>query len=89
MMHLLAGVAMGFLGLGLFGSSFIKTGILAGTIGVMYEIFERIGHVWWPDWVSYGGLGDTVLDVVCGILGALLIIWLTTITWQKNNTTHT
>ncbi len=76
---------MGFLGLGLFGPrTFIQTGVLAGLIGVMYEIFERIGHVWWPDWVGYGGMGDTTLDVLYGILGALIII-----IWQKNNTTRT
>lgn len=84
MMHLLAGVAMGFLGLGLFGRSLIKTGFLAGLIGILYEIFERLGSVWWPDWIGYGATGDTILDVVCGILGALIII-----IWQKNNTTRT
>ena len=77
MQHILAGFAIGFFGLSMFRNKFYKhwyTLALAGFIGIAWEIFERIGHVWWPKYVGYGGMGDTFFDIMCGILGAFIII---------------
>jgi hypothetical protein len=81
--HTLAGMALGFLGFALFPKNKYAILGLALSVSILWEIFERIGHVWWPAWIGFGGVGDTILDILCGILGALIII-----IWKKNNTTR-
>lgn len=88
MLHVLGGMGAAF-----FGLLFIKTrkqiGVLlfAGFIGITWEFFERLGHVWWPTLIGFGGTWDTIFDILYAILGAVIVIAYKT-TWQKNNTTH-
>ncbi len=84
MLHILGGMAVAF-----FGYMFLKGNrekfipLLAVAVGVIWEVFERLGHIWWPGYIGFGGPWDTIFDVLCAILGALIII-----IWQKNNTTR-
>lgn len=79
-MHLLGGMAIGYFVLAWAAKkaslfSLPKYAIIAGfTIGVLWEIFERVGHLIVPNLLSYGGIFDTTLDTTCGILGALFIV---------------
>ncbi len=89
LLHIIGGMSVAFFG---YAVTQKKRGvmipILALVVGVSWELFERLGHVWWPAYVGFGGAWDTVFDVLCAILGAFIIIAFTS-TWQKNNTTHT
>lgn len=89
MLHILGGMAVAFFGYTIFKSKReVLIPLLALLVGVSWEIFERLGHVWWPNYMGFGNKWDTVFDVLCAILGALIIIGLKH-TWQKNNTTRT
>ena len=89
LLHILAGMAVAF-----FGLIFISRRkpliipALATLVGILWEIFERLGHVWWPTYIGFGGTWDTVFDVLCAILGSFIIIAFQ-FSWQKNNITHT
>lgn len=84
----MAGMAVAFFGL-LFISKkrLLIIPTLAILVGVLWEVFERLGHVWWPTYIGFGGAWDTIFDVLCAILGALIIIAFQ-FSWQKNNTTR-
>jgi hypothetical protein len=86
LLHILAGMAIGFFGLALFKNRGLTVG-LALVIGIAWEIFERVGHIWWPKYVGFGGTWDTFFDILCAIIGALIIILVKNL-WQKNNTTR-
>ena len=81
--HITAGIALAFLGFALFPKNKYAILGLTLTVAVIWEIFERVGHIWWPTWIGFGGFWDTIFDVLCGILGALIII-----IWKKKNTTR-
>jgi hypothetical protein len=88
LLHILGGIGASFFILLLVkNNKQIILPLFAGFVGVVWEIFERIGHVWWPSYIGFGAKWDTVFDVLCAILGALIVIAFKS-TWQKNNTTH-
>ncbi len=89
MLHVMGGMSIGFFGYAMIQKRReVVVPLLALTIGISWEIFERLGHVWWPSYVGFGGFWDTLFDILCAILGAFIIIAFKS-TWQKNNTTHT
>ena len=44
------------------------------TIAISWEVFERIGHVYLPAYINYGGTGDTLMDIFCAIIGTSLVL---------------
>ncbi len=89
MLHILGGVAVAYFGLVFIRKNrHILIPIVAFAVGVAWEVFERLGHVWWPMYIGFGNRWDTIFDILCAILGAFIIISYK-FTWQKNNTTHT
>lgn len=44
------------------------------TIAIGWEIFERIGHIYLPVYINYGGTGDTLMDIFCAIIGTSLVL---------------
>jgi asparagine N-glycosylation enzyme membrane subunit Stt3 len=76
-LHILGGIALGFLGLRLFGPRFWATISLTGTVAIAWEVFEHVGHAVAPMYIGYGGAWDTIFDIACGILGASLVLWST------------
>lgn len=81
LLHILGGIALGFLGIFWFGRSWIRGITFTAIIAVAWEVFERLGHVWWPAYVGFGGTGDTILDILCAILGAAFVLIIT----RRNN----
>jgi len=74
MLHLFGGISIGLIAGSLFpGRTWRVLGITLG-IAILWEIFERIGHVYLPYYIGYGGVGDTLMDVFCAILGASLVL---------------
>lgn len=75
--HFFGGMGIGLLVTAFFGRS-IKWGIgIVTTIAVAWEIFERIGHVYLPHYINYGGAFDTTIDILCAILGTSLVLLMT------------
>jgi len=85
MLHIIGGMSIGFFGYAMIQKKReVMVPLLALVVGISWEIFERLGHVWWPSYMGYGATWDTIFDILCAILGAFIII-----IWQKNNTTRT
>jgi VanZ family protein len=84
-MHIIGGMAIGYLSLWMNSkrSALWHAVILATSIGIVWEIFERIGNHFVPKLLAYGGMGDTILDVVCAIIGAVVIIAISNMKKQK------
>lgn len=79
MMHFIGGMAIGYLALAITpatisqGQMIARAAGLAASIGILWEIFERIGNHYLPRFVAYGGTRDTIMDVVYAIIGAVII----------------
>ena len=70
---------MGGMGIGLVVSGLITKkprNVLGITLGIAlgWELFERIGHIYLPAYINYGGTGDTLMDIFCAILGTSLVL---------------
>lgn len=77
MQHFFGGIGIGLLATAFFGRS-IKWAIgIAATIAVAWEIFERIGHLYLPQYINYGGAFDTTIDILCAIIGTSLVLLMT------------
>jgi VanZ family protein len=72
--HFLGGLGIGLMTTALFGKSWKWTSGIVLSIAVGWEIFERIGHLYLPLYINYGGTFDTMMDILCAILGASLIV---------------
>jgi hypothetical protein len=77
LLHILGGIALGFLGLRLFRVRTFPVLLLTGVVAIAWEVFERVGHLVVPTYIGYGGTLDTIFDIACGILGASLVLWST------------
>lgn len=75
--HLIGGVGIGLLAVGLF--SWRPKPILGMTLSIAlaWEVFERIGHIYLPTYINYGGTGDTLVDILCAIIGTSLVLLMT------------
>lgn len=70
---------MGGMGIALVAGGFISRKpqvVLSITlmIAIGWEIFERIGHIYLPAYINYGGTGDTLMDIFCAIIGTSLVL---------------
>ena len=70
---------MGGIGIALVVSGLITRNlkvILSVTLGMAlgWEVFERIGHIYLPMYINYGGTGDTLMDIFCAIMGTSLVL---------------
>lgn len=75
--HFFGGIGIGVLTTAFFGRS-IKFGMSIVTmVAVVWEIFERIGHLYLPLYINYGGVFDTAIDILCAILGTSLVLLMT------------
>lgn len=75
--HFLGGVGIGLLSTAFFGRS-IKWSIgIVTAIAVGWEIFERVGHIYLPQYINYGGFFDTSIDILCAIIGVSLVLLMT------------
>jgi hypothetical protein len=69
----------GGIGVALIASSFVSKsraqilGIVLA-VGIIWEIYERIGHRFLPVYINFGGPFDTSMDILCAILGASLVL---------------
>lgn len=70
--HFLGGIGLGMLFSALF-RSWKTTFFLVFLVAIGWEIFERIGHHFLPMYINYGPIGDTLIDILCAILGASLV----------------
>lgn len=78
LLHIIGGFALGFIGIGLFKKHRVSlTLCFAGGVAILWEVFERLGHVWWPMHIGFGGAWDTLFDILCGILGAAFVLIMT------------
>jgi len=78
-MHLFGGLAIGYMSLFLFfrqdyHTKLRSTGFFALSIGVAWEVFERVGYIFIPHIIQYGNIFDTIEDIIYAILAALFII---------------
>ncbi len=75
--HFLGGIGIGLVATAFFGRS-IKWGIgIVAAIAVAWEIFERVGHIYLPQYINYGGYFDTSIDILCAIIGTSLVLLMT------------
>lgn len=75
--HFLGGIGIGILATAFFGTSW-KWGMGSViTLALGWEIFERIGNIYLPAYINYGGPFDTGIDILCAILGTSLVLLVT------------
>lgn len=74
--HFFGGVGIALIASSIFKrrSSFVF--LATGVIAVGWEIFERVGHRYLPQYIAYGGTGDTIMDILCAILGTALVLFM-------------
>jgi hypothetical protein len=72
--HILGGIGIGLVAVSLWPNYWLRNIGIAGTIGIGWEIFERIGNIYLPNYINYGGTGDTIIDVFCAIIGTSLVL---------------
>lgn len=79
-MHILGGLAFGFLGLAWIPGTISRRQRILYILGFVliiaigWEIMERVGNVFAPQYLGYGGRIDTLCDIAYGILGGLVAI---------------
>ncbi len=73
-MHIVGGLGLGLVGYALFRRNSSRVLVTTLGIAILWEVFERIGHRFMPAWIAFGGTGDTIIDIVCAILGTSFII---------------
>ena len=80
MMHLIGGMAIGYLVLAVIpaglsrGRAIARAAGTAAAIGIAWEIFERVGNHYLPRLLAYGGTRDTMMDIAYAIIGAVIIV---------------
>lgn len=75
--HFIGGLALGLLGKSWWIHAPWK--IIGITFGcaIAWEIFERIGSWIAPQFLGYGGLIDTSMDILIAVFGTFLVLFLT------------
>ncbi len=75
--HLLGGIGIGMITSSMFPRKSLLILGITFIIGVSWEVFERIGHIYLPTYLNYGGIGDTLVDILCAIIGTSLVFLMT------------
>lgn len=72
--HFLGGVGLGLVFCSFWPKNQIRILGITGIIAIGWELFERVGHEYLPMYISYGGPRDTIIDILCAIIGASLVL---------------
>lgn len=75
--HFLGGIALGLLGRSWWMHNPGRVLGITLACAVSWEIFERMGSLVIPRFIGYGGTGDTIIDIMCALVGTGLVILMT------------